>query len=299
MLQACPSVPPKQNQRLVMALVKPGIFLEQNRSVRPTGQFRVGRRSPVRPVIVFHTAECGTDMDGPDAKAENVARFIQNRPDAGSYHLLGDSDSILQLVRFENEAYQDRTGSNRWAIGISLAMNAGDWPRLSSSPRRAELIATGAQMAGIAGRWLSKQGLGFPEPVLLTKTQSDRPDASGFVSHSRRDPGRRTDPGSAFPWGEFFAEYERVRGVHVPSAKMSGIDQAWVVAQTALKSGGFYTGRIDGDPGPKTASAALAAAERVSEPSVPAAIPAHLAESADFVSSFQKIVEDARRLSAR
>lgn len=190
-----------------MATVRAGIYLEDNPPRRD--QFRVGRRDPVKPVIVVHTAEGGTDRVGADYKAENTASFIRNRTDAGSYHMLGDSDSIIQLVRFENEAYQDGTGSNRWAIGISLAMNAADWSRISST-RRQELTTTAAEMAAIAARWLGDRGLPYPVPRLLTKRQSDAPNASGFISHARRDPSRRTDPGANFPWTEFFRLYRQI-----------------------------------------------------------------------------------------
>ncbi len=189
-----------------MATVRQGIYLEDNPPTR--SQFRVGRRAPVKPVIVVHTAESGTDRFGADPKAENVAAFIQRRSNAGSYHLLGDADSIIQLVRFENEAFQDGTGSNRWAIGISLAMNAGDWPSLAPA-RRNQFVATAGQMAAIAARWLNERRIGLPEPRLLTKAQSDRSDANGFISHARRDPARRSDPGAGFPWADFFQQYQQ------------------------------------------------------------------------------------------
>ena len=189
-----------------MAIVREGIYLEDNPPVR--SQFRIGRRAPVKPVIVVHTAEGGTDRVGPDPKAENVANFIRTRNDAGSYHLLGDSDSIIQLVRFENEAFQDGTGSNRWAIGISLAMNAADWAGLPSA-RRDQFVATAGQMAAMAATWLADRGLALPEPRLLTKAESDRASASGFISHARRDPTRRSDPGRDFPWTDFFRSYQQ------------------------------------------------------------------------------------------
>ncbi|MEM7275247.1 MAG: N-acetylmuramoyl-L-alanine amidase, partial [Actinomycetota bacterium] len=189
-----------------MAIVRSGIYLEQNRPRR--SQFLVGRREPIRSVIVVHTAESGTDRFGSDPRAENVARFIRDRSDAGSYHLIGDADSIVQLVRFENEAFQDGSGSNPWAIGISLAMNAADWPRLSSS-RRTQFTDTAAQMASIAARWLSDRGLPVPEARLLTKAESERANASGFISHARRDPTRRSDPGASFPWSAFFRTYQQ------------------------------------------------------------------------------------------
>ncbi len=188
-----------------MAIVRDGIFLEQNRPNR--SQFRVGRRSAVKPVIVVHTAESGTDRAGADPKAENVANFIQTRSTAGSYHLLGDADSIIQLVRFSNEAFQDGTGSNRWAIGISLAMNAADWTSISSS-RRDELTDTAAQMASIAADWLVSQGLEAPAARRISKSESDRSSASGFISHAERDPSRRSDPGRNFPWSDFLDRYQ-------------------------------------------------------------------------------------------
>lgn len=190
-----------------MAALRPGIYLEDNPPRR--NQFRVGRRDPIKSVIVVHTAESGTDTVGADPKAENTANFIRNRTDAGSYHMLGDSDSIIQLVRFENEAFHDRTGSNRWAIAISLGMNAADWPNLSNA-RRNQLTTTAAEMAAIAATWLGDRGLPFPEPRLLTKAESDRASASGFISHARRDPTRRSDPGAEFPWSEFFRIYRQI-----------------------------------------------------------------------------------------
>ncbi|MEM9134309.1 MAG: N-acetylmuramoyl-L-alanine amidase [Actinomycetota bacterium] len=188
-----------------MATVAEGIYLEDNPPAR--SQFWVGRRDPVRSVIVVHTAESGTDTDGPDPKAENVASFIQGRSGAGSYHLIGDADSIIQLVRFDNEAFGDRTGSNAWAIHISLAMNAADWPTIPVA-RRVELINTAGQMAAIAARWLNEQGRPTPQARLLTRVESDQATASGFISHARRDPGRRTDPGDDFPWALFFDAYQ-------------------------------------------------------------------------------------------
>lgn len=190
-----------------MAIVRSGIYLEDNPPAR--SQFRVGRRSSVRSVIVVHTAESGTDTQGADPKAENVANFIRGRSTAGSYHLVGDADSIVQLVDFNNEAFQDGTGSNAWAIGISLAMNAGDWPRLSAA-RSTELVTTAAQMAAMAATWLRGRGLDAPAARLLTKAQSDSSSASGFISHALRDPSRRTDPGPAFPWTQFFAIYQQI-----------------------------------------------------------------------------------------
>ena len=185
-------------------------YLVRHRPAR--SQFRTGRRTdqgPIRPLIVAHTGESGTDTAGEDPKAENVARFIRRRSTAGSYHLVGDADSIIQLVRFADEAFHDGTGSNRWSIGISLAMNAADWPKLTPK-RRGDFINTAAHMAAMAAAWLVGQGYAPPDPVLLTKAESNQRGASGFISHGRRDPSRRSDPGPLFPWSAFLDRYEQV-----------------------------------------------------------------------------------------
>ena len=183
-----------------MATVRPGIYLEDNPPAR--SQFRVRRREPARGVIIVHTAESGTDTDGADPKAENVANFIRGRDDAGSYHLLGDRDSIIQLVRFENEAFHCRGGANKSTIGISLAMNAGDWPTLPVAAR-IELLETAAQMAAMAIRWLEARGVQVPLQW-LTRSEFEA-GHRGFVSHANADPepGRRSDPGDGFPAGVF------------------------------------------------------------------------------------------------
>ncbi len=253
-----------------MATVRPGVFLEQNPPAR--SQWREGRRDPVKSVIEVHTAQSGTDRQGPDEKAEAVAGFISRRSSAGSYHLVGDADSIIQLVRFENEAFHDRTGSNRWSIAISLAMNAADWPTLTPT-RRAELVDTAGQMAAIAAEWLIEQGLSVPAARLLTKAESDRPDASGFISHARRDPARRSDPGDHFPWDDFFAAYQRhlngtsagQKGTPVSDdlTKLSLSELTERLQRLALAHGADL-GRwgADGDWGPTTARETLAAYQR-------------------------------------
>ncbi|MGB5758311.1 MAG: peptidoglycan-binding protein [Acidimicrobiales bacterium] len=238
------------------AIVRPGIYLEDNPPKR--SQYRVGRRAKVKPVIVLHTAEGGTDTVGPDPTAEAVARFIQTRSEPGSYHLLGDRDSILQLVRFENEAFQDGTGSNPWAIGISLAMDAKRWRTLTLGPWD-EFVDSMVQMAVIAALWLYDNGHGIPMAVQLTKKQSDRADASGFIAHGKRDPDRRSDPGAQFPWQTFLVEYQTAINEAL-EGRLVDTPANWRALQTALANLGFDPGPIDGILGPKTKAALAAAA---------------------------------------
>lgn len=174
-------------------------YLEQHRP-RQT-QFRRPRRAKPSGLIVVHTAESIMDKVGPDTGAENVAAFIANRSDYGSYHTLVDSDSRVRLVPFDAEAYGDGTGSNPYAIHISFAISAADWPSMSKE-KRAALLSQGVAAAVEAAHWLkAEHGIDVPA-IQITREASERRMA-GFISHGARDPGRRTDPGAGFPWKAF------------------------------------------------------------------------------------------------
>lgn len=184
------------------------IYLENNPPAR--SQYRLGRRADLRPVIVAHTAE-----SGPTSTARGVARFIQGRSDPGSYHLIGDTRDIIQLVDFGNEAFGDATGSNKWAIHISLAMDASEWKASNNAPRKANLLDTFAQMAATVAHHLEAQkAIKSALDILWPKWPVDRDAPIGVTSHALRDPTRRTDPGAHFPWNqaqELTAHYVRNR----------------------------------------------------------------------------------------
>ena len=162
-------------------------------------QFRKGRRAKIRPVIVVHTAEGNG--------AANVANFIKNRTTAGSYHRLVDDRQIIPLVDLNNEAYQDGTGSNPWAYGLSSAVFAADWRKMPAAKRTA-IIRNKAKAAAEINAHAIASGAGPILPRRITKKQSDAGE-SGFIPHGDRDPGRRSDPGEHFPWDEFFTEYRQ------------------------------------------------------------------------------------------
>jgi hypothetical protein len=182
-------------------------WLRDNPPVR--SQFRSPRRLHLSPkpgrltgCTVLHTAESVADLVGPDASAEGVARFIRNRTDPGSYHDLVDRDSTVQLVRYGDEAFQDGTGSNPWAMSISWALKAADWPRLSTK-QRDEYLLQGAVAFRRQQAWL-RLHLHPTTPLRrISKPLSDA-GAAGFISHGERDPGRRSDPGRDFPWARWF-----------------------------------------------------------------------------------------------
>lgn len=163
------------------------------------------RRDQPSGVIVVHTAESALDATGEDTGAEGVARYIGVRTTYGSYHRLADSDSVVAVARFDMTTYGDGTGSNDHAIHISFACAAADWPRMSAE-RRAAFIRNGAKAAAEANAWLVEhRGITVP-PRRITRAQSDA-KVPGFISHGERDPGRRTDPGPAFPWTDFIEQY--------------------------------------------------------------------------------------------
>jgi hypothetical protein len=184
-------------------------------------QYRKGRRAKPTGTIVLHTAENAPDLDGPDPTAENMARFIAGRTDAaGSYHLIGDRDSHVQLVPFDWEAFHDGTGSNPWSIGISLACKAA-WFRQAPDDQKLWYMARLATMARLASDWLQATH-GITVPVRrLTKASATEP---GFCSHQDREtwfgkPGRRTDPwGNSDPmWHLFLSLYEDTASTTTPA----------------------------------------------------------------------------------
>jgi hypothetical protein len=162
-------------------------------------QYRKGRRAKPTGTIVLHTAENTPDLLGSDNGAEQIARFIANRTDApGSYHLIGDRDSHLQLVPFEWEAFHDGTNSNPWSIGISLAIQAR-WFRAAGNEQKLWYMARLATMAREASDWLqAAHGITVPARRLTKASQRE----AGFCTHMDREtwagtPGRRSDP-----WGD-------------------------------------------------------------------------------------------------
>jgi hypothetical protein len=167
-------------------------------------QFRRRYATPTG-LIVVHTAESVLDAIGEDTGAEGVADFIRRRADPGSYHRLVDSDSIVALVRFEMAAYGDGTGSNEFAIHLSFACRAADWPGMDPARREAFLV-NGARAAREAAAWLREHHSTDVPARRVTRTQSDQ-GAAGFISHGERDPDRRTDPGPGFPWDRFLHLY--------------------------------------------------------------------------------------------
>lgn len=187
----------------------PRIRQFKERGTEPSGTF------------VIHTAENTPDWVGNDTGAENIASFISNRTDYGSYHTICDSDSIVDLVPPWLQAYGDGTGSNPYAIHISGATQAAKW---NAAPQewREEVATNMGVAAGRKAIWLKKyKGIDVPARR-ITKEQSDN-RARGFITHAERDPERRTDPGKDFPWNFFWQGFNDTVN---PPAKTPNITEA-------------------------------------------------------------------------
>lgn len=190
------------------------------------------RRSKPSGVCVVHTAENTPDVDGADGAAEAVARFIRDRTTFGSYHDLADSDSIVDLVPYDAEAYHDGTGSNSHSYGVSGATQAARWPTLPALRRRA-MVRNMAKAAARYAAWLEREeGIVIPARR-ITKAQSDA-RVPGFLSHGERDPGRRSDPGAAFPWATFLSNFAKFRA----PAGTPRWDAIYKKADQIVKAGG-------------------------------------------------------------
>lgn len=175
-------------------------------------QYRKGRRATPTGTLVIHSFEIAPDLDGVDGGAEKGARIIRDRTDASaSYHLLGDRDSHILLVPLDCEAFHDGTGSNRWSIGISLALTAA-WFRAATDEQKLWYLARLATMAREASDWLEvHHGITVPARRLTKASQRE----AGFCTHMDREtwegtPGRRTDPwgNSDAMWHLFLTLYE-------------------------------------------------------------------------------------------
>lgn len=163
------------------------------------------RREEPSGVVAVHTAENVPDFVAFDGGAEAVANYETVRTTPGSYHDLVDSDSCINLVRYEDAAWHDATGTNHHSYGLSVATRADVWP-IAPPEWRAGAVEQAAQAAARYARWLhARRGIVIPAQR-ITAAQA-RARVPGFVTHAELDPKRRTDPGASFPWDRFLARY--------------------------------------------------------------------------------------------
>lgn len=243
-------------------------------------QFYLTRSKKVT-AIGLHTAENTTDLVLPDSGAEGVARYIADRTTAGSYASTVDSDSTVHVGRYEWTMFHI-AGFNSSSLGLSWACQAAQWPSLPKVWVDAA-IDRGAAEAARMSAWV-KATYGWYIPARLLTGPVAKAGVLGFVTHRAiedlTNPGRRTDPGTGFPFAQFFTRYivhhEHLTGVRPPIHPSSGgsamPDRSALIAahQLELVALGYNLGTsgpnkngVDGDFGPKTSAADGALVDRV------------------------------------
>lgn len=175
---------------------------------------------------IVHTAENVTDLVGADAGAEDVASFMCRRFDYGAYHTLVDSDSIMELVPYEYECWQD-SETNNWAVGISAALQAHRWLEVPTA-RRLRIYRNLAWAAADFVIYM-RDAKKITVPLKRISGAQARARVPGFCAHG--DSGiARSDPGRNFNWTLFFqytAEEiaKRDKGINVkPSGTTTSTD---------------------------------------------------------------------------
>lgn len=175
-----------------------------------TQQYTYPRRGGAKlsGTVIIHTAECAMDLEGSDDSAENCAHFIANRADYGSYHRLVDSDSIIDMVPWEYEAWQD-SETNNWAVGISAALSAGRW--LEVPPARRDAFYRNMAQAAAEFVVYMRTNYGIEVPRRRLSGAEARARVPGFCAHG--DSGvNRSDPGTQFDWTLFFFYINQILG---------------------------------------------------------------------------------------
>lgn len=191
-----------------------------------TPQYTYPRRGGAKlsGTCIIHTAECAMDLDGDDTSAEVCASFIANRADYGSYHRLVDSDSIIDMVPFEYEAWQD-SETNNWAVGISAAVQAGRWVEIPAE-RRDRIYRNMAAAAAEFVRHMALRGIAVP--LRRISGGEARARVPGFCAHG--DSGiSRSDPGVQFDWALFFNYTQQALdgGISAQGTITEEDDMAW------------------------------------------------------------------------
>lgn len=155
------------------------------------GWFYPSRLNGAPDLICLHSAENTPDYIGEDGGAEAVAAYQATTDRPSSYHVLVDSDSTIQMLPDEAVAF-GAVGANARGIHLSVATRAALWAGKPDWWRDAAVARLAVEVAARAVRW------GIP----LRRLTRDEYLAGypGLVAHADVDPGRRSDPGAAFPW---------------------------------------------------------------------------------------------------
>jgi hypothetical protein len=175
-------------------------YLLDNRPASP--QFHTTRANALTGGVLLHTTESVMDSVGIDTGAENVAGFISRRADAGSYHIIVDSDSTVRLVPDAYTAFHcAASGYNSRTLGLSFACRTVDldpahaWTRAAFKRAAAELV-----------RFWRENGFD-PAACARFRPASELLTGAGISTHGDAQPADRSD---AFTRHPRRAELERL-----------------------------------------------------------------------------------------
>lgn len=169
-------------------------LVEHPNSVCP--QWRTPRRAPLSGTVGVHTCEGVMDDVGLDTGAENVASYISTRADYGSYHVIVDSDSTVDCVPDDYEAWHIAepdaygAGMNSHSWGVSAACRTVDW-----NPDDPWTQATILLMGQAIAAFWTRNGFDPLDPAIcrfLTRDEAKR-RTPGLVLHGVVQPGDRSD----------------------------------------------------------------------------------------------------------
>ena len=181
-------------------------------------------------LIVIHTAENVPDFDPPDDGAEKVTAWASSAADV-SWHATVDSDSIVWMLPAPYEAWHARA-YNDCAYGIEQATKAAQWVG-SPLPWRYGMLDNCARV-------VAEVALENNIPLIeLSKTDVDA-GMAGIVRHSTLDPGRKVDPGAAYPMDYMLRQAAKFQAppatvgtlVMGPPAATVGQARMWIVARS-------------------------------------------------------------------
>lgn len=143
--------------------------------------------------VLIHTAENVMDTVGEDTGAENVAAYITRRNTYGSYHLLADSDSVIQLLPPTATAFHcAASGYNSTTVGVSYACRTVDLDVNSDWFQRATNL-----LAGVLVRWWRDHG---HDPLAATFVPAPRTrEGIGLSTHGDAQPVDRSDAWTRHP----------------------------------------------------------------------------------------------------
>lgn len=164
-------------------------------------------------VIVVHTAENLTDLDGVDLGAESIANYFQTSDRPALYHVVTDRDSKIRIVPAGLDGTIVHTafhaaGYNSWTVGVSMAMRSADWVSMGQDDREAYMRNAAQEVALLCVQH------GIPI-VKKSKAEidADNEGSWGISGHGILDPGSRSDPGAAFDWDTFLRYVREYAGV--------------------------------------------------------------------------------------